>query len=269
MYLFHNLGSYTDYFYNYNLHDKLDIEPDECIEFSSSDFAIRNDLSTPQAPVCGDLVRLHHLVVTRRVTTVLEFGVGMSTVIFDDALKVNEQEHGDYVKSHFRIQEPFRCYSVDTSEKWLNLTKNKYQTSNVSYHLSKCTMQTFNGRICSMYDSLPNIFPDLIYIDGPCRYYVNGDVRGISSNSDAGLPMLADVLAMEHFLSPGTLIVVDGRSANARFIKANLQRRWLYNYTAEYDQHFFELVEEPLGNLNKIQLDYCLGSEFYRRVSEL
>ena len=33
--------------------------------------------------------------------------------------------------------------------------------------------------------------------------------------------MAADILAIEHFLVSGTLIVVDGRTANARFLKAN------------------------------------------------
>jgi hypothetical protein len=70
--------------------------------------------------------------------------------------------------------------------------------------------------------------------------------------------MAADILAMEHFLLPRTLIVIDGRTANARFLKSNLQRNWKYSYYREYDQHFFELMEEPLGELNKIQIDYSL-----------
>ena len=35
--------------------------------------------------------------------------------------------------------------------------------------------------------------------------------------------MSADILVFEHFLQPGTLIVVDGRAANARFLKTNLE----------------------------------------------
>jgi len=80
--------------------------------------------------------------------------------------------------------------------------------------------------------------------------------------------MSADVLAIEHFLLPGTLIVVDGRTANARFLKTNLQRNWSYYYSKEYDQHYFELTEKPLGVYNKKQIDYCLGKEFHLRVSK-
>jgi len=52
------------------------------------------------------------------------------------------------------------------------------------------------------------------------------------------------------------LIVVDGRTANARFLKSNFQRGWIYSYFPEFDQHFFELVEEPLGPYNKDYLDF-------------
>lgn len=57
--------------------------------------------------------------------------------------------------------------------------------------------------------------------------------------------MAADVLSIEHFLLPGTLIVVDGRTANARLLRANFQRDWLYYYLEDFDQHFFELCERP------------------------
>ena len=74
--------------------------------------------------------------------------------------------------------------------------------------------------------------------------------------------MSADILTIENFLLPGTLIVVDGRTANAIFIKNNLQRDWEYSYSEKFDQHFFELIEKPLGPYNKKQLEYCLGDEW-------
>jgi len=52
--------------------------------------------------------------------------------------------------------------------------------------------------------------------------------------------------------------VVDGRSANARFIKCNLKRNWEYKYCPDRDQHFFLLEEEPLGKYAKqIIEDIC------------
>jgi hypothetical protein len=76
------------------------------------------------------------------------------------------------------------------------------------------------------------------------------------------LPMAADLLAIEHFLLPGTLIVVDGRTANARFLKANFQRNWDYSYSTDFDQHFFELIEPPLGPYNARQIDFCLDNNW-------
>jgi hypothetical protein len=40
-----------------------------------------------------DLIRLHYLVVSRKVTTILEFGVGKSTFVFDQALSHNKTKH--------------------------------------------------------------------------------------------------------------------------------------------------------------------------------
>ena len=79
--------------------------------------------------------------------------------------------------------------------------------------------------------------------------------------------MAADILSIEHFLHPGTLIVIDGRTANARFLKTNLQRDWAYFYSNSWDQHFFELQEEPLGRYNKLYLDHCLGNAFFERMN--
>ena len=41
----------------------------------------------------GDLVRLHFLIRERKVINILEFGVGKSTAVFNDALIKNNHEH--------------------------------------------------------------------------------------------------------------------------------------------------------------------------------
>lgn len=68
------------------------------------------------------------------------------------------------------------------------------------------------------------------------------------------MPMTGDLLRIEHFLTPGTVVVFDGRAANARFFGSNIQRGWDYQYDAHFDQHLFILNEEPLGRLNIKQL---------------
>ena len=80
--------------------------------------------------------------------------------------------------------------------------------------------------------------------------------------------MSADIIALEHFLQPGTLIIVDGRTANARFLASNFQRKWAHYHSEKWDQHFFELQEKPLGTYNKIMLNHCLGEDYFNRIDK-
>lgn len=262
--MFKNLN-YKEYIKKFPFHKRLGIElesyGDVALKKQNDDpyYNVSKDLSEPFSAELDDLIRLHYLLTSRKVSTVLEFGVGKSTCVFDDALSYNKKHYKDYISKHLRRSNAFECHSVDDDEKWLDFSQKSYATKNVFYHFSPVKMDTFNGRICTFYESLPNICPDFIYLDAPGLYSVKGEVRGISTAHTDRLPMAADILAFEHFLLPGTLIAVDGRSANARFLKANLQREWKYSYFKEYDQHFFELVEEPLGIYNEKQIAFCLA----------
>ena len=72
------------------------------------------------------------------------------------------------------------------------------------------------------------------------------------------MPMTGDLLRIEHLLTPGTIVIFDGRAANARFFASNIQRGWSYQHDDDFDQHVFILNELPLGKFSKKQL------EFYR-----
>lgn len=212
-----------------------------------------------------DLIRLHHLITSRKATTVMEFGAGKSTVVINNALEKNREKYFDFCKENLRRTNLFECYTVDNNEEWIKTTQEQYSfLSSVKFHYSKCIVSTFNDRICTYYEDLPNICPDFIYLDGPDQFSPEGNVRGISTNHPDRLPMTGDILSMEYFLLPGTLIVVDGRTANAMFLKNNLQRNWEYFHSEEWDQHFFELKEPPLGRYNKKQIDFCLGEGWFK-----
>jgi hypothetical protein len=222
------------------------------------------DNKIPIPPELDDLIRLHFLVRSRKVTTILEFGVGKSTLIFADAIKKNEEEFGEFVKSNLRRANPFEIHSIDNSKEWIYKCKKNFPLKLldfVHFHFSEVEMTTFNGRACTMYRKLPNICPDLIYLDGPNQFGVINDIRGISTASPDRLPMSADILLFEPFLLPGTIIIVDGRTANARFLKNNLQRNWEYKYFIDEDIHIFELIEQPLGKLNSKQIRFCLSDK--------
>ncbi len=69
--------------------------------------------------------------------------------------------------------------------------------------------------------------------------------------------MSGDLLLMESTFLPGTFIIIDGRTNNARFLKRNFSRNYEVAWDRENDITTFELVEERLGKYN------LLGSDFY------
>ena len=222
----------------------------------------------PMGPEWDDLMNLFALVRQRRVTQILEFGCGYSTSVFAHALILNDNDYGSHVRSELRRSNPFHLNVVDDMEQYAEITESRLSEKmrkHVSFHVSSVRMTTFNDRICTEYEKLPNICPDFIYLDGPSQDSATGDVNGISTRHADRLPMACDILRMEHFLLPGTLIVVDGRTANARFLKANFQREWRHKHDLDGDVHYFELAEHPLGKLNRLQLEYCLGSDWHAR----
>lgn len=269
--LFTGMSNYSDYVKAHSLDKLLGVDLQnygkvEQKQVQDPFYAVTPDMAEAFCVELDDLCRLHFLTMSRKVTTILEFGLGKSTVVFDDALAKNSVEFNDFAKNNLRRSNLFECHSVDNYENWIDEVKSNYKTSHVNFHLSKLQMGTFNDRVCTYYENVPNICPDLIYLDGPDQFSALGDIRGISTKHADRLPMAADILAMEHFLLPGTLIVTDGRTANARFLKSNLQRDWIYHHDVAWDQHYFELSEEPLGIYNHKQIEFCLGSAYFERL---
>ena len=232
-------------------------------------YSVNPDSSEAFGAQIDDLGRLHWLITSRRVITILEFGLGKSTIIFDDALSKNHHKDHKFIREKLRRNNQYECHSVDNYQRWIDEIKKKNSLKSVSYHKSNLVMGAFNGRACTYYDPLPNVCPDFIYLDGPDQFSASGNIRGITTNHKDRMPMSADILVFEHFLAPGTLIVSDGRTANARFLKTNLQRDWYYWHDQKADQHYFELVEAPLGIYNDRQLEFCLGTPYFDRLSQI
>ena len=97
---------------------KFDLNPDDLLEYNNifkihhliekdnynnkirhksfqKDFGTDKNFSEPVEPEIDDLIRLHKICTDRRVTTILEFGVGWSTMIFLDALEHNKSKYND------------------------------------------------------------------------------------------------------------------------------------------------------------------------------
>jgi hypothetical protein len=213
----------------------------------------------PYKPNVVDLCRLHRLVIETKRTTLLEFGTGWSTWVLADALSKLKKEYVEQI-SDLRRNNPFELHVLDDESKYIEIAKSRLPDSLkelVTFHLSPATMGTFQDRICTYYAHLPLVNPDFIYVDGPDQFNVKETcINGWSTRHKDLMPMSADLLRIEHFLTPGTIVIFDGRAANARFCYANFQRNWIYEYNALYDQHVFCLAEMPLGIYNKRHIDF-------------
>ena len=117
-------------------------------------------------------------------------------------------------------------------------------------------MTNFNGRFATEYKSLPLVNPDFIYLDAPNQFEVKKSINNFTIKHHDMMPMSCDILKFEHFLTPGTIIVLDGRTANARFLKANFQRNWVYKRNVESDHNIFYLNESALGSHNQEQINF-------------
>jgi hypothetical protein len=219
----------------------------------------------PFEPEYNDLCRLHWIALSRKVINILEFGSGYSTAILADAMRTLGKYFGEWAKNSIRSENPFHVYAVEEEQRFLEITQSrlgsKLQTF-ATVSRSSVDILIHDNRIASVYSKLPNISPDFIYLDGPSQFATTQEINGFSFNSKARMPMSADILRVEFFLEPGTLILVDGRTANARFLKSYLRRNWAYLHDPIGDIHYFELQEEPLGPFNKLKLEFCLNGSW-------
>jgi hypothetical protein len=172
---------------------------------------------------------------------------------------------GTWAMENIRAEAPFHVYSVEEEQAFLEITIARLGSLLAPFATvsrSSVNVLIHDDRVATVYSKLPNISPDLIYLDGPSQFATTQEVNGFTFTSKARMPMSADILRFEFFLEPGTLILVDGRTANARFLKAYLRRNWAYSHDPAGDIHYFELQEEPLGPFNKRKLEFCLNGKW-------
>ncbi len=218
----------------------------------------KEDTSHP--PDYLDLARLHLTVRSRKSFIVLEFGVGWSTLVIADALHKNSLDFEKFEDK--RLVNPnseFKLYSVDSSEFWIEYSKNRIPEHLLKYVLfqfSECDATILNGKMCHLYKNLPDINPDIIYLDAPDPRAVNGNINGLTFKAESRLVMSADPLLFETILYPKTLLIIDGRISNARFLKANFYRNWNSVINTEFDISLFELDEISIGSKNLKKLKY-------------
>lgn len=211
-------------------------------------------------PELKDLYFLYKIITLNKRITVLEIGCGWSSVIIRKALEENKKKYSNKIKN-LRRQDHFRCVSLDNEKKWILNTKKLLKYYKINYKqndffFSKCEMTEIKGKYATRFKRFPLINPDFIYLDGPDQFNIKGKIRNFTVSHKDMMPMVSDILSIEYFLTPGTIILVDGRTANSHFLKDNLRRKWVYKHLRNLDLNIFYLNEKPLGKYNKRQLKF-------------
>jgi hypothetical protein len=253
-----NIKFIEDFFVNKNLKFLINISKENK---STPKYTTKK----PHLPNLRDLYNLYNYVLLNKRTTILEFGSGWSTLIFSLALKEIRDKYLTEAKL-LRRGNLYELFVVENEKKYLNLTKKNIRKYNkilniknpikINFLFSDVQMSIYNNKICTEYKKLPLCNPDFIYLDGPGQFSVKKDIKGISTRHKDMMPMASDILKLEYFLMPGSMIVCDGRAANVKFIKDHFKRKWKYIYNKKNDQHIFRLDDPVLGKYNKLLLDY-------------
>jgi hypothetical protein len=207
----------------------------------------------------NDLCRIHYAVLSHRPLNVLEFGSGFSSAVIAHALDILDETFHEVVAAEFGIQATFILHSVDESESWLDVTRGRvaqHLRRRISFSQSDVSITQSNWTIYSTYKHVPDVLPDLIYLDGPSPLGVSGDINGLTFNHSYRMPISGDVLLLEYFLTPGTVVLIDGRTTNSRFLQRHLARDWTMYEMERDDVSLLLLNEKPLGKLNARQLEF-------------
>lgn len=206
-------------------------------------------------PKWPDLARLFKLVRERKPFQILEFGSGFSTLTMAYALKSNWEEHLSSVdESTAAGVAPPKIVSVESSTKWHDRMKRKIIKESLTDYaevvFSSVRISEYKNELCHLYDKLPDLVPDFVYLDGPDPATVEGSIQGLSFKNPRRTVMAADILKFESTLLPGFFMIIDGRTNNARFLQRNLSRSYDIQRSDEDDVTFFEMKEPRLGPKN-------------------
>ena len=216
-------------------------------------------------PNLEDLYNLYQTIILNKRITSWEIGCGVSTLIITIALNKLKKKYEKRI-INLRKNNPFELFVLDNEKKYLKIAESrinnyykkikKKNNIKINYIHSDLQMTTFDGRICTEYKKLPMSNPDFIYLDGPSQFTVLGNINGFCTKHIDLMPMSCDILKIENFLVPGTIILSDGRTANMKFILNHTKRNWIYKRLNFIDQNICYLNETSLGKINSDLLKF-------------
>ena len=226
--------------------------------------------NTPYSPRIEELYFLFNFIKINKRLTILEFGSGWSSLFFCAALKENKKRYFEYCKDNIRNSNLFELFVLENEKFFLNISRKRIEKFymnrgiKVNYHCSDVRMTKFQGLYCHEYDRVPLCNPDFIYLDGPDQFKIKAKKNNFVINHPDLMPMGSDILKIEFYLRPGTIIVIDGRGANFQFLKAFLKRKWIYKYISKIDKYIMYLDAPSLGRANTNNLKF-----YQKNISKL
>ena len=217
-------------------------------------------MKIPQPPDLKDLYRLYSFIVLNKRTTVLEFGTGYSTLVMHYALMQNKKKFGNQ-KPFERCNHPYEIFTIDDNNFFSKISKDRIKKFSkklkyVNFFHSKVQMTKYQGNFAVEYKKLPRVNPDFIYLDGPNQWAPKNNINNFTTAHLDMMPMSCDIAKIENFLTPGTIIVSDGRTSNSIFLKNCFKRNWIFKRDIKNDQIYFILNEQSLGAYNTEQLNF-------------
>jgi hypothetical protein len=188
-----------------------------------------------------DLKRIYDLVLKRKPKCILEFGSGFSTIAFALAARENEVNHNI----------PTKIFSVEADINWFKNNLKSFPQElkkyvNISFSKNKIICHT--NQIATIHEIVPNISPNLIYLDGPGPENVDGNFNNLSFKStiyynknnsifykqNARSIVSADPLMFESTAPNDFFILIDGRYHSVDFLEKNLK----YCYKIKKSHYF-------------------------------
>lgn len=209
-------------------------------------------------PILKDLYFIYNVIIKTRRISALEFGCGFSSEVICIALNKNKIKYQKKTRD-LKIKNQFKNIIIENQKKYLKIFKKRsHYLKNFEINYAECVYTNFNGTYATVYKNLPILSPDFIYLDGPDPNSVKKKHKDVELNTAHGnlFPLSCDILKIEYFLIPGTIIVIDGRGQNAHFLRDNFKRNWAYKYYNDFDMHFFILTDNALGTVNRKQLEF-------------
>lgn len=140
--------------------------------------------------------------------TVLEFGVGLSTRALSLAAK--------------------RVISIEADQRWAEEARAISASEIIVRPIEKIE---YNGEPCHRFVDVPQVVPDLVFLDGPSP-------RDVPEWS--GPPISADPLFLD--MRAGSKLIVDSRKANVDFLRRHEHRQHIVIEDAVFGITIFEYV---------------------------